>query len=181
MAVSSRVALRYAKSLLDLAQEKNSLEEVKSDLVSFIEAIDASSELADALNSPIIENKTKARILNSLFKGKVSDLTLSFFQLTSDKKREDAIYTIAKQFLALYNEVKGIKNVAVYSATPLTDSVKQNLTASIKNALAKEVVLNEHIDESLIGGFVLRIDDKQIDNSIKSHLNQIRNKFSQVS
>ncbi len=181
MAVSSRVALRYAKSLIDLAKEKNILEDVKTDMSSFIEAYEANTELADALNNPLVENKAKFAILEGLFKGKVSELTLSFFKLTSSKKREEAIYVIAQQFLSLYNNVKGIQHVEVFSAIPLSSDLKIELSSSITKALSKEVILKESIDESLIGGFVLRIDDQQIDNSIKNHLNQIRNKFSQVS
>ena len=97
------------------------------------------------------------------------------------KNNTAALFANAQQFLVLYNEIKGIKNVAVYSAIPLSASVKTTLGNVITKALAKEVILNENIDESLIGGFVLRIDDKQIDNSIKNHLSQIRKKFSQVS
>lgn len=181
MAVSSRVALRYAKSLIDLAQEKNILEDVKTDMSSFIDAYEANAELANALNNPLIENKVKFAILEGLFKGKVSSLTLDFFQLSSSKKREEAIYSIAQQVLSLYNDIKGVKNVDIYSAVPLSSVLKTELSNSLTKALAKEVILNENIDESLIGGFVLRIDDKQIDNSVKSHLNQIRKKFSQVS
>jgi F-type H+-transporting ATPase subunit delta len=108
-------------------------------------------------------------------------LTLDFFKLSSTKKREEALHSIAKQFLSLYNEVKGVQNVEISSAIPLSDNLKIQLSNSITKALSKEVILNESIDESLIGGFVLRIDDQQIDNSIKNHLNQVRKKFSQVS
>jgi F-type H+-transporting ATPase subunit delta len=181
MAVSSRVALRYAKSLIDLAKEKNILEDVKTDMSSFIDAYEANAELADALHNPLVENKTKFSILEGLFKGKVSELTLDFFKLSSTKKREEALHSIAKQFLSLYNEVKGVQNVEISSAIPLSDNLKIQLSNSITKALSKEVILNESIDESLIGGFILRIDDQQIDNSIKNHLNQIRKKFSQVS
>ena len=181
MAVSSRVTSRYAKSLIDLAQEKNILENVKNDMLSFIEVYKANQNFASALESPIIDNTTKIAILQGIFKGQASDLTLRFFELTSAKKRENALFAIAQQFLVLYNEIKGIKNVAVYSAIPLSASVKTTLSNVITKALAKEVILNENIDESLIGGFVLRIDDKQIDNAIKNHLSQIRKKFSQVS
>lgn len=181
MAVSSRVTSRYAKSLIDLAQEKNLLEIVKTDMCSFIEVYNANSNLVDTLSSPIIDNKTKIAILEKIFKGSVNDLTFAFFKLASSKKRENAIFAIAQRFLTLYNEIKGIKNVSIVSAIPLTASVKAELNNSITKALSKEIILKESIDESLIGGFVLRIDDKQIDNSVKNHLNQIRKKFSQVS
>lgn len=181
MAVSSRVTSRYAKSLIDLAQEKNMLENVKNDMSSFIEVYKANPTFALTLGSPIIDNKTKIAILTGLFKGKVSDLTLRFFELASAKKRESILIAIAEQFLTFYNEIKGIKNVEVFTAIPLSPSVKTALSSVVTKALAKEVILKENIDESLIGGFVLRIDDKQIDNSVKHHLNQIRKNFSKVS
>ncbi|MGB0524580.1 MAG: ATP synthase F1 subunit delta [Flammeovirgaceae bacterium] len=173
-----RVSSRYAKSLIELAQEKNLLDQVKNDMVLFRDTCDQSRDLSLMLKSPIISHIKKAEILKSLFEGKVNELTFSFIDIVCKKTREFLLYPIAKQFLHQYNEVKGIQKATVISSTPLTVTAREAINKVVSEVTGKTVELEEKVDESLIGGYVLRVGDKQIDDSVKSRLKNLRAELS---
>lgn len=168
------VAHRYAKSLLDFAIEKNSVEVVYQDMVSFKETCEASKELVLALKSPIIKHYTKLAILNKLFKKEFSEITFSIFVIITNKNREKILPAVAKAFIDLYAEFKGIQKAQVTSVTALTADQKKMITQIVKEYSGKEVELIETIDETLIGGFILRVGDQQIDDSIRRKLNDLK-------
>ena len=143
------VAHRYAKSLLDFAIEKNVVDAVYTDMVGFKETCEGSKDLVLALKSPIIKHYTKLAILNKLFKSIFNPVTYSIFVIITNKNRESILPAIAKQFINLYTKI-------------------------VKDYTGKEVQLTEHIDESLIGGFILRVGDQQIDDSIRRKLNDLK-------
>jgi F-type H+-transporting ATPase subunit delta len=168
------VAHRYAKSLLDFAIEKNVVDAVYTDMQGFKETCDGSKELVLALKSPIIKHYTKLAILEKLFKAIFNPVTYSIFVIITQKNRERILPAIAKQFIDLYTDYKGIQKAEITSASPLTDEQKKTVTKVVKDYTGKEVQLTEHIDESLIGGFVLRVGDQQIDDSIRRKLNDLK-------
>jgi F-type H+-transporting ATPase subunit delta len=168
------VAHRYAKSLLDFAIEKNVVDAVYTDMVGFKETCEGSKDLVLALKSPIIKHYTKLAILNKLFKSIFNPVTYSIFVIITNKNRESILPAIAKQFINLYSEHKGIQKAEITSASPLTDDQKKSVTKIVKDYTGKEVQLTEHIDESLIGGFILRVGDQQIDDSIRRKLNDLK-------
>ena len=100
----SKVANRYASSLLENALEKNTLDEVYKDLKLLIESFDKSSELRRTIESPVIKTGVKFSILKEIFSKKVDKGTINFFQFVIDKNREDVLYLIAKRFIDLRNE-----------------------------------------------------------------------------
>ena len=168
------VAHRYAKSLLDFAIEKNVVDAVYTDTVGFKETCEGSKDLVLALKSPIIKHYTKLAILNKLFKSIFNPITYSIFVIITNKNRESILPAIAKQFINLYTEFKGIQKAEITSASALTEDQKKAVTKIVKDYTGKEVQLTEHIDESLIGGFILRVGDQQIDDSIRRKLNDLK-------
>lgn len=178
MAYSSRVTSRYAKSVLGLAQEQKSLELVKDDMLALVNLCEGSNDLQSFLSSPIIAKETKEKILFTLFKGKMNDLTMSFISLLAKKGREEALYGIAKAFIDQYNTIKGIQKATVYTAVKINDKLKSSFEDLVAKSLSKKVDLAEEVKEDLLGGFVLRVDDQQIDNSVKTKLKQVRKSFN---
>ena len=173
-----RVSSRYAKSLVELAQEKGKLEEVKNDMVLFRDTCDENRDLSLMLKSPIIGHLKKAEVLKQLFGGKVSEMTISFIDLLCKKTREFLLYPISKEFINQYNIVKGVQRATVISAAPLTASAKEEINKVIVEMTGKTVELEEQIDESLIGGYILRVGDKQIDDSVQNRLENLRAELS---
>lgn len=174
-----RVASRYAKSLLDLAQEKGILEQVQQDMALFTKTVNSNRDFKLFLSNPIINHSKKLAILQSIFTGKVNALTLSFFTIITQKNREAILETVALEFEKQYNTLKGIVKAQVTSAMPLTPELRAQLIQKMVQQTGKTIQLEEKVDSDLIGGFVLRVGDIQLDDSIRTSLRNLKNKFNE--
>jgi F-type H+-transporting ATPase subunit delta len=174
--MSYRIATRYAKSLIQLAQEKGKLEEVFAGMKSLDRAFENSRELKLLFKSPIITSDKKLNVVKSLFENKVDEILFRFLTLMIKKGREEHFHQIAESFITQYNEIKNITPVKITSAVKLDSAFVQSMVASLKKKEnLGEVLLQEVVDESLIGGFVLQYGDKMIDSSVIRNLNGLRN------
>ncbi|MCC9135861.1 ATP synthase F1 subunit delta [Pontibacter silvestris] len=172
-----RVASRYAKSLIELASERNELENVHKDMQQFSKVVSQNRELHLLLRNPIVKSDKKLAIINAIFSGRVQELTLAFFKIVARKNRESVLEFIATEFEKQYNELKGIQTAKVISAIPLTPGLREQLGQKLVAETGQTIELEEIIDPSLIGGFVLRVGDKQIDSSVKHSLLKLKNNF----
>ncbi|HIP35927.1 MAG TPA: ATP synthase F1 subunit delta [Crocinitomix sp.] len=170
------VASRYAKSLLELSIEKNNIDKINEDMVQLSEICKESKELTNLLKNPIVNSDKKANVFDKLFKGKVDDLSLSFIQLITKNKRENLLPNIAYSFTLLYKEHKHILDVELVSAQPIDDATKTKIIEKVKTKYDGYTInLIEKTDVSLIGGFIIKIKDKQLDASIASQLTNLKN------
>ena len=177
----NKAASRYAKSILDLSQENNALEAMKADMVLVEHVIDKNPELEAILKNPIVPVDKKAAILHNLFHGKVHEITITFMKLMVKKGRAALIFPASKQFIGQYNLLKGIVTAEVSSATELTDGNRAEIIAIVKKEVgANEVIIKEKINSDLIGGFILKVGDKQFDASIAHGLNKLKKEFAQA-
>lgn len=176
----SRIATRYAKSLLDLASEQGQLEAVHADMVSFAAAL-ASRDLVLMLESPMIHADKKEKVLEALFGSRFSALTMSFFRICVRKGRESLLPDMTQAFAAQYRSRKNILAIRVTSATPLPDGARERIAAQVKAAgiASGEIEWDLRVDPALIGGFVLEMDDRRYDASIAHKLDQLRKEFRQ--
>lgn len=174
-----KVASRYAKSLIDLAQEQNTLESVKNDIQQFIDTCRANPTLSAVLKNPIISIDKKITILEAIFADRVNALILPFFNIVLNKGRASTLYAVAKAFINEYNLRKHIVKATVTSAIALSEENKAKVKQTVTEATRGEVILIEKVDPKLIGGFVLKVGDKQIDTSIASQLQKLKKKFAQ--
>lgn len=175
----SRAASRYVKSLLDLALEKNVLDQVHNDMLLFSKVVDENRSFELLLKNPIIKHDKKRDILEALFKGKVNALTMAIFDIITRKNREPLLPAIAREFHNAYNLHKGITKATVTTAIALDAKQRAEFEAIIKKVSAtQQVELIEKVDASMIGGFVLHTGDRQIDASIKNKLNAMKVQFS---
>jgi len=172
-----RVASRYAKSLIELAEEKGVLEEVNADMQLLYDVISGNRDFELMLLNPVIKSDKKLNILNQIFTGKVQPMTLMFFNIVTQKSRESVLLYMAEEFKKQYNELKGIQVVKITSATALDASEREVLVKQLATETGKTIQLQETIDPALIGGFVLRVGDKQIDSTVKNKLRKLKNDF----
>lgn len=172
-----KVASRYAKSLIDLAQEQGKLDEIKSEMEQFIGVLKSNSELLAVLRNPIIKQDKKISILDGVFQGKLNPLVVSFFQLLIRKGRGQVLFSTAQEFIREYNEVKGIVKATVTSATPMSDANLETLKGQISNQINASIILENKVDPALIGGFIVTVGDRQIDTSILGKLNKLERHF----
>jgi F-type H+-transporting ATPase subunit delta len=174
-----RVASRYAKSLIELAEEKGVLEEVQADMQLLKSVISNNRDFELLLLNPVVKSDKKLNVLTQVFTGKVQPMTLLFFKIVAQKSRESVLLYIAKEFEKQYNELKGIQVVKITSATPLLLSDREVLISKLAAETGKTIQLEETVDPTLIGGFVLRVGDKQIDSTVKNKLRRLKNNFKE--
>lgn len=177
--LNPRLASRYAKSLIDIAIEQNSLEETLKDM-QLIEAIcQQNREFVAMMRSPIIKADKKIAITDAIFNNRVSVLTISFIKLLINKGREQNLDEIAIAFIAQYRFNKKIRMVKLTTAAPVdssvVDTLKNKLTAAFEGS---SIHIESEVNPELLGGFILDMGDKQLDASVLRDLNDIRKQFS---
>lgn len=175
---NQKLAKRYASSLLELATEQNKLEKVLSDMEYIGRVIDESKELVVILKSPVIKAYQKISILNKLFSGSIDILTEKFIELLIKNSREAYLHEVVDSFISLYNLQKDIKTAYITTSKPLNEENLAKLKEITKLIKADSVSIVQKIDESIIGGFKLNIDDIQIDASVQSKLKELEREFS---
>ena len=175
----TRVASRYAKSLLELANERGVLEVVRKDMQLFTQTVNEHRDLKLALKNPIIKNDKKLSILNQVFGSRINEMTSHIFRIISQKNREDILEEIAKEFEHQYNQLKGIQVAQVTTAVPLTPQLSNAFTRVVAEQTGKTVQLKEKVDPELLGGYVLRVGDRQLDDSVRSNLRRLKNQFKE--
>ncbi len=171
----SKVAYRYAQSLLDLGKEQNKLEQVYSDMTYLADVCNESKDFINLLNSPIVDSAKKMDVFNALFASKMDETSIGFMKLIVKNGREALLAEIAVGFVKLYKKDKNILEVTVTSATTLDNGTRDTIIAKIKGKFDGTIEMTEEVDPELIGGFVVRIDDQQIDASIASQLANLKN------
>lgn len=177
MAVAT-VAARYAKSLLDLAQEKGLTETLYNDMMLFKQTAAQSRPLMLMLKNPIVRTEKKAAVLKAAFGNRFNPVTMSFLQIITSKNREAILDAIAEAFIEQYDRMKGIERATVITTIPLTEALRAKFKAMVlQTTTGKSVELDEKIDQRLIGGYILRVGDQQIDGSIRNRLNELRLQF----
>ena len=129
------------------------------------------------LHSPVILQSKKKNIIRAVFGGKVTELTLSFLELIIHNKREVFIQDISRRFLDDYKRHKGITTVALTTVVPLDEQLKNSIIKLIKTRYTTTIELEEEQNAKLIGGFIIRIDDKMMDASVLKALNQMRRRM----
>lgn len=167
------VTKRYAKALFQAGEEEAKTEAIRKDIDAILLTIAESEEFKQFLLSPIIKGPVKGRLFGEIFSGKIEKITLTFLELLAKNRREQFLTSACIQYLALYNDSKGVKQGTITTSRPLSDDHRKEVLSYIKKKFKIDLDLVENIDESIIGGFKLRIEDKQLDASIQSKLKRI--------
>lgn len=173
-----RLALRYAKSLIDLSTEKGQLEAVYEDM-KYLQALCKSSrEFVALLRSPIIKADKKDAIISAVVKPHIGVLTTSFTELLVRKGREEDMPEIINAFIDQYNTIKGIHKVKLTTAVAVSNELKDSLVSKIKSEAGLDnVELEVLVDDALIGGFVLEFNNNLVDASVLRDLKDIKKQF----
>ncbi|MBI3519688.1 MAG: ATP synthase F1 subunit delta [Bacteroidetes bacterium] len=172
------VASRYAKSLLDLSVEKGQLEAVYADMIQVRGICEASKEFITFLNSPIINSDKKIAVIKAVFEGKLNAITDGFLTIVASKRRESVIPEMAASFIEQYRSHKNILTAVVTSANGLDAATKQKALDLVKSQMSGEVELVEKVDANIIGGFILKIGDKQLDKSVARQLSNMKKELT---
>jgi len=176
---SKRIASRYAKSLLDLAKERNNLEVVFGDMQSLEKAVE-NRDLYLMLKSPIINTKKKKDIATKIFGASFDKMSSAFIDLIIAKGREAYLPEIATEFVAQYNAYKSISSATLTSATPLTEAALASIKAKLmeSNITNETVDITTKVDPNILGGFIIEIGDKLYDASVAHKLETLKKQFA---
>lgn len=175
---SHRAASRYAKSLLELAQEKKILAEVYADMQLFSAVAAENRVFAIMLRNPIINHDKKRNVLRALFGNRMNELTLLAFDLITKKNRESILEEVAQEFKLQYNNLMGLQVADISTTIKLDDKLRKRFNDLVTEISGKKADLKEVIDEDLVGGFVLNVGDYRLDQSIKTQLQNIKKELT---
>ena len=172
--IASQLALRYAEALYEIAAEKEALDGVEKELDIVEETLAEYGELATLLYHPQVPLAAKKETVVRVFGPQVADYVRNFLLLLVDKRRETALPAIIKVYRQLANKARNIAEAEVTTAMPLAEGDRQALAAKLSAVTGKTVVLNTRVDESIVGGVVVKIGDKLIDGSVVRQLETLK-------
>ncbi len=173
----SKISVRYAKALLESALDKKNLDAVYQDMIQLYQVCRQVSEFELILNNPVVRQSKKKEMIRLVFSGKVTDLTLSFVEMIVQNRREMYIQDITRRFLDDYKRHKKITTVILTTVISLDQQLKERIIQLVRNSYHTTVELEEKQNEQLIGGFIIRIDDKMMDASVAKQLRNMRKKL----
>ena len=173
----SRAAIRYAKAILETAVSSGKANQVNGDMKSIIAAVDSSAELNEFLASPIVASDVKMKALSEVF-STVQAETQSLFRLLQENKRFEILEAIASQFNTQFDEMNGVEVAKVTTAFPITADLEAKILAKAASISTKKITIQNTVDPSIIGGFILRIGDKQYNASVSNRLQELKREFS---
>jgi len=170
----SRLASRYAKALFQLAKDQGKIEKVKEDISRLIGLYPVSKEFRWLLESPVIMGSEKARLVTESFSGVLEPITLDFLRLLIRHRREGNLPSTCRMFMELFKADQGILEANVVSAFPMDEAFLQGMKKRLEESGNQKIEMNTETNEALIGGFILTLEDQQLDASVQSKLKRIR-------
>ena len=172
----TRAAIRYAKAILSVGIDNQTSEKIQLEMDQIAYVIESNSELNQALKSPVVKLSVKAVVLDKVFNN-ISPELKSLFQTLIQNKRIDLLEEIALQYKKLFNQINNKEQATVTTAVPMTSSMEDKIMAKLKTLSSKDLILKKRVNETILGGFILRIGDQQYNASVSNQLNELKNKF----
>lgn len=161
------VAQRYGTALFELALENNKIDEMEQEVISLKSILSNESELMELISTPKITVNNRKKVIEDIFKGKISDELLGLIDLTIHKKRQNLLPQIFEDFLLKINTHKGVVVVDVTVYTLLSNVQEIDLINKLEKLTKKTVVLKQNVDESIVGGIIIRMGDRIMNHSVK--------------
>lgn len=177
----SGAAGRYANALFELAQDADKLDEAERDMQALGEALTASEDLARLIRSPVYGREAQARAMRAVAEAMgLSELVSKTVGLLAMKGRLFMLGDVIRVFARLMAEHRGEVTAEVTAARKMSDTQREALASTLKDAIGREVRLNVTVDEGIIGGLVVKVGSKMVDTSIRSRLAALRNAMREV-
>lgn len=170
----------YSEALFELAEEGGAVRDTSEELSAVSDIFSANSELFDILSAPMVADSEKTELLGSIFGGRISQLTLDFLCVLSQKGRIRSLNGIADAFRNKHYEAEGIIEVTVTSVKPLSDTQRAALKAKLEQKYGKTVIMKEQTDPALLGGLVVTCGDTMLDGSVRTKLSSMRSQLKNI-
>lgn len=169
-----KTARRYAQALLDSAKEYNQVEKVYQDLKMIENTFNESGDLFDFLRNPVISFQDKSDVLEQVFESELNKETYNFLLILAENNRFDLFESVCCQYLKAMDELNNILKVKVVSAVNLKEDHKRKLIEKLEYKTSKTIVPEYIINPEIIGGLIIELEDRTIDSSIQSKLNNLK-------
>jgi F-type H+-transporting ATPase subunit delta len=173
----TRAAIRYAKAVLSLASDQNTAEVVNNDMKLIAATIEENVELSEVLKSAVVKSDVKKAALIQIFPN-INAISSGLFNILMSNKRIELLGDVASKYSVLFDELNGKEVAQVTTAIPMTNDLELKVLAKVKELTSKAVELENIVDESILGGFILRVGDKQYNASVSNKLNKLKREFT---
>ena len=173
----SRAAIRYAKAILEMAQATGAAAQVNDDMALIATTINNNTELYDFINNPTVKAAAKQSVLTEVF-ANTQSITQGLFRLLFDNQRFGILAQIAGQYKQQFDAANGEEEATVTTAFEITPEIEAKVLEKIKEISDKKITLKNVVDPSIIGGFILRVGDKQFNASVASRLLTLKRELS---
>ena len=175
---NGRISVRYARALFQVAQEQGCEAEVYDGLTRFAHNyLLAIAQFNEVLADPIVAREEKVKLLEMAVGEPIHGCLKQFIAFVADQKREDKMFLIAMKYMEMYREKHHILSTQVTTATQLPEETYDKIKAFVKQTFDADAELDVHINPSLIGGFILDIENSRMDASVVGQLNALKNKL----
>lgn len=168
------ISVRYATAVFSLAKEKNLLPEIKEDMELILDVCSRSADFNRMLSSPLVKPSQKKSVINLVFDKKINSLSMNFLELVVKNNRETFVTSVCRDVLSLIRMEKNIKTAVITTARPLDEVTLRKAEKTIEKELGARVELTGKHNPGIIGGLVLRIDDRQYDATVKTRLKKLK-------
>ena len=173
----TRAAIRYAKAILEIAESKGVATKVSEDMTLIASTIKSNHELNTFIQSPTIKVEVKESALLEIF-ANANAVTKSLFHLLFVNKRFEILNAIAQEYKSLFDIMNNVEIAKVTTAFAMDATLEAKVLAKIATFSDKKVTIENHVDPSIIGGFILRIGDKQYNASVANRLQVLKRELS---
>ena len=174
------IANRYAEALFQLSEEENISKEIYSELHDVVQLIKENKDLDNVFKSPLVAKNEKIDLIEALFNEKINNNLKNFLKILVEKGRMSSLQAIELTFKELLNEKHNILEGTVISAVSLTTEKVKELEETLSKKYNKNITLENKVDKSILGGVLVRLGNIQIDGSVKTRLDNIKDQLSQV-
>lgn len=173
----TRAAARYAKAILEMAQAQGNAAQVSEDMALIAATINENGELSSFINNPTIKGNVKESALKEIFASS-GNITQGLFQLLQENKRFEILGKVAAEYKKQFDVMNGVEEATVTTAFPITPELEAKVLDKIKQFSDKKITLKNIVDPAIIGGFILRIGDRQFNASVANRLQALKRELS---
>jgi F-type H+-transporting ATPase subunit delta len=167
----------YAEALFQVARAEETLDQVEEELTRLNKSLDSNAELREFLSTPQISSDGKKSALSQIFGGKISPITLHWMNMVVDQGRQRRLPSIIEAFLTLTEDARDKVTAEVITSIPLSEDLAKRLEQELSKITKKRVFLKPMVDDSILGGVIVKIENKVIDGSVKHQLEEIKNEM----
>lgn len=174
------ISSRYAQALFQVGEESNNTENLYQELKEVVDVVVSNEELYSVMKSPLVGKEEKKKLVESIFEDEVNTQIVNFLKIIIDKERFIALREIEKEFNILLKEKNNILEGIAISAISMETSELNNLEQKLSQKYNKTIMLTNVVDETILGGVLVRLGNEEIDGTVKTRLNKMKDTLSQV-